>query len=110
MKKLIFLIALSFSSASFSQSLSEKLIPKIPKTPGLICIKDQCARIGYFSHPPLSIAVVSLHGEDFIGWRPPCPYCDDLLQDHAAAEALEEQVKRRFPDAKTGDKFQSLYR
>jgi hypothetical protein len=104
MKKLLAFLLLAIPFISTGQSLNEKLTPKPKKAPGFICTKGHCAIITYYNNDTtnLHIAFVSLHGQDFIGWRPPCLSCSVLEQDRAAGEALEAHIKHRFPDAKTG--------
>ena len=97
-----FLLSFFVAMPSFCQSINEKLgeVPIYP--PGYICTKSQCSGIRYGSSEGNTILVfATLHGEDFIGWTPPCYSCSEDAQDDAAAKALENQVKARFPDAKT---------
>jgi hypothetical protein len=104
MNKSIFIsiLLLLVASTSISQSISEKLIKKAPKKPTVLCANGHCDYITYSCGGNVVIASVRLHGESFLGWRPPCLNCSYDTEDYLAAEALEEQVKRRFPDAKTG--------
>jgi hypothetical protein len=119
MKKLIFLLALSFSSASFSQSFEEifkpelldKIADKLPRLPGVICIKDQCNYIYYDNDGNhVLVAWTILHGQTFLGWRPVCLSCSLKGEAYRAINALHELVKSRFPEAEIGHEFQQVYR
>jgi hypothetical protein len=106
--KSILICALSFSMPTYSigQSLLEKLAIKIESPPSVVCIQDQCNYIAY-SHDGenLLMAWTILHGETFFGWPEPCRGCILAEDENLAVKALENNIKSRFPDAKTGDEF-----
>jgi len=100
------LLLLAFSVPSFSEILKENLFEKLrskePKRPEFICRQGMCKKITYFDGGYLMVAEVTINDQVFLGWRPPCdPYCGSINVEFAmAAEALEEQVKSQFPDAR----------
>lgn len=100
------LLLLAFSAPSFSESIKEtlfdKLRPKEPQAPEFICYQRLCKDITYLHGNYIIVAEVTINGQVFLGWRPPCyPYCGSInVEFTMAAEALEEQVKSLFPDAR----------
>ena len=76
--------------------------PKVQKRPDFICADNRCDYITYSYGGNMTVARAMLRGQGFLGWRPPCLGCSEVEQDRAAANALKEQVKHRFPDAETG--------
>lgn len=101
-----------FSSAATADDsfINEKIGNKTPDPPGFICTTTQCARIIYaWDKEKTMFVATTLHGENFISWAPPCYSCSEKEQDELAAKALENQVKARFPDAKTEHQWKRLF-
>lgn len=114
MKKLIslaLLTSLTFSELTFSENLEEtlfdKLRPKEPQTPECIYYQRLCKDITYLHGNHIMVAEVTINDQVFLGWRPPCdPYCGSMnVEFTMAAEALEEQVKSLFPDARLEETY-----
>ena len=99
--KSILICALSFSmiAPSIGQSISEKLAPKVPERPSVICVKEQCDYIYYSNNENnLLVAWIVLNGKRFYGWRPPCLSCSIEEEDYAAGKALIDKVKTQYPE------------
>ena len=80
----------------------EKLTPKIPETHNAICSKHQCRGIIFSAINKRTIYTsIHLHGQDFFAWSPLCVSCSVKEQDNLAVKALEDRVKRQFPDARS---------
>ena len=116
--KSFLICALSFSTItpSIGQSISEKLAQEVPKSPSVICIKDQCSYIIYNIEVNNDVGIknllsvsTELNGKTFYGWKPLCLSCSIKEEDHAAAKALVNEVKTQFPEVEIGYRFGATY-
>ena len=110
MKTIFFLFMVLATNTAFSEPryawMNDAIAGTPKKAPSVMCVEDQCASIGfYYDVGNMLVAETTLHNQDFLGWRPPCYGCTDEEHYHAAANALTEQVKTRFPEAETGYTF-----
>lgn len=116
MRVIVCMLLLPMVTPSIGQSISEKLAQKVPKSPSVICIKDQCNYITYNVEVDNDKGVKNLlsvetefNGKTFYGWKPPCLSCSIKEEDHAAVKALIDQIKTQFPEVEIGYRFGATY-